>query len=77
MATQEGWVSIGEVAAHLQVTKDSIYRWTDAKGFPARRVGRLLRFRLSEVDDWVMNGGGSEFRSSPETTATRAEKSPE
>ena len=57
MATGEGWVDIAEVAAHLHVTKDSIYRWIDTKGFPARRVGRLLRFRLSEVDEWSYDGG--------------------
>ena len=44
MATEEGWVGVAEVAAHLQVARDSIYRWVDAKGFPAHRVGRLLRF---------------------------------
>jgi len=33
MATEEGWVDIGEVAAHLQVTKDSIYCWMDTKDF--------------------------------------------
>ncbi len=53
MATEEGWVDIAEVAAYLQVTKESIYRWVDSKGFPARRVGRLLRFKLSQVDEWV------------------------
>ena len=53
MSSTESWVDIGEVASHLQVTKDSIYRWVDSKGFPAHRVGRLLRFKLSEVDDWV------------------------
>ena len=62
MATEEGWVSITEVAAHLQVNKESIYRWVEAKGFPARRVGRLLRFRLSEVDEWVESGGGAPER---------------
>ena len=62
MATEEGWVSIAEVAAHLRVTKASIYRWVDAKGFPARRVGRLLRFRLSEVDEWVKAGGDDSER---------------
>ncbi len=59
MASEEGWVDIGEVAAHLSVGRDSIYRWVDTKDFPARRVGRLLRFRLSEVDEWVKAGGGS------------------
>ena len=60
MASEEGWVGIADVAAHLSVAKDSIYRWVDTKGFPAHRVGRLLRFRLSEVDEWVRTGGGTE-----------------
>ena len=59
MASEEGWVGIGEVATHLSVGKDSIYRWVDSKDFPAHRVGRLLRFRLSEVDEWVKAGGGN------------------
>ena len=58
MASEEGWVGIADVAAHLSVAKDSIYRWVDSKDFPAHRVGRLLRFRLSEVDEWVRTGGG-------------------
>ena len=41
-----------------QVGKDSICRWIEVKGLPARRVERLLRFRLSKVDDWVEAGGG-------------------
>jgi len=59
MASEEGWVGIADVADHLSVAKDSIYRWVDSKDFPAHRVGRLLRFRLSEVDEWVKSGGGS------------------
>ena len=61
MASEEGWVGIADVAAHLSVAKDSIYRWVDSKDFPAHRVGRLLRFRLSEVDEWVRTGAGSDF----------------
>ena len=53
MTSTENWVNIADVATHLQVTKDSIYRWVDSKSFPTHRVGRLLRFKLSEVDDWV------------------------
>jgi excisionase family DNA binding protein len=40
------------------VAKESIYRWIEARGLPAHRVGRLLRFRLSEIDTWVKDGGG-------------------
>ena len=71
MASEEPWVGIAEVAAHLQVAKDTVYRWVDAKGFPARRVGRLLRFRLSEVDEWVKAGGDDSESSSSDNIARR------
>jgi excisionase family DNA binding protein len=29
-------------------------------GLPAHRVGRLFRFKISEIDDWVRAGGASE-----------------
>ena len=56
---EESWVDITEVAAHLGVNKDSVYRWVDSKGFPARKVGRLLRFKLSQVDEWVESSSGA------------------
>ena len=62
IASEEGWFDIADVAAHLSVAKDSIYRWVDSKDFPAYRVGRFLRFRLSEVDEWVRTGGGRDSR---------------
>jgi len=64
------------VAAHLGVGKDSIYRWVEKRGLPARKVGRLLRFKLSEVDAWVRaGGGGGETRADPGgTSANRSRK---
>ena len=53
MDTDERWVDVEEVANHLGVRKESVYRWIDKKGFPAHKAGRLLRFKLSEVDAWV------------------------
>ena len=58
MDTVERWVSVEEVAVHLAVNKDSVYRWIEKKSFPSHRVGRLLRFKLSAVDVWVRKGGG-------------------
>lgn len=60
MAAEERWVGVDQVADHLGVNKDSIYRWVDRKGLPAHRVGRLFRFKLSEVDEWVRAGGAGE-----------------
>ena len=53
MAAEERWVGVDDVAAHLGVAKDSVYRWIDERGLPANRVGRLFRFKLSEIDEWV------------------------
>ncbi len=62
MVQEERWVGVDDVAAHLGVVKDSIYRWAENKGLPAHRVGRLLRFKLSEVDDWIQQGKGKSPR---------------
>lgn len=56
----EPWVSVDEVASHLGVAKDSVYRWIEAKSLPAHRVGRLWKFRLSEVDKWIEAGGAGQ-----------------
>lgn len=56
----EPWVSVDDVAHHLGVAKDSVYRWIERKGLPAHRVGRLWKFKLSEVDKWVKKGGASQ-----------------
>ena len=53
----ESWVSVDEVAKHLDVAKDSIYRWIEARGLPAQKIGRLWKFKLSEVDEWVRAKG--------------------
>lgn len=55
----ERWVAVDDVAAHLGVTRDSVYRWMSAKRLPAHRLGRSWRFRLSEIDKWVRSGRGA------------------
>jgi excisionase family DNA binding protein len=60
MAPEERWVGVEDVAAHLDVNKDSVYRWIEKTGLPAHRVGRLFRFKLSEVDAWVRANKASE-----------------
>lgn len=55
--TTEPWVSVDEVAKHLGVAKDSVYRWIENQSLPAHKIGRLWKFRLSEVDEWVRARG--------------------
>ncbi|MCL2830254.1 MAG: helix-turn-helix domain-containing protein [Betaproteobacteria bacterium] len=53
----EPWSSADEVVTHLGVAQDSIYRWIESKGLPAHKIGRLWKFKLSEVDAWVRARG--------------------
>ena len=56
----EPWTSVEQVAQHIGVAKDTVYRWREHKGLPAHRIGRLWKFKLTEVDQWVMVGGAAE-----------------
>lgn len=58
--TTEPWVTAEQVAQHLGIVKDTVYRWRESKGLPAHKVGRLWKFQLSEVDAWVRAGGADE-----------------
>ena len=56
----ERWLSVEEIARHLGVSKESIYRWLERAKIPAHRVGKLWKFKVSEVDRWVTVGGAEE-----------------
>ena len=60
MERQEAWVSVDVVASHLGIARDTVYRWIDSKGLPAHRIGRLWKFKLSQIDSWVEDGGADE-----------------
>lgn len=47
------WRSVQEIAEYLGVSADSVYRWVEQRGLPVHRIGRLFRFKCSEVDEWV------------------------
>ena len=56
------WQSVNEIANHLGVNRETIYRWIAKKELPAHRIGRILRFKISEVDEWV-RGDSSNVKS--------------
>lgn len=56
---EDRWLSVEEIAAHLGVKRDTIYKWIDRKGLPAHKVGRLWKFRKPEVDAWVHSGSAA------------------
>lgn len=66
------WVSADDIAGHLGVAKDSIYRWIEDRGLPAHRIGRLWKFKRSEVDEWVRSGGAGADAASDRPQEDRA-----
>lgn len=57
---QDRWLSVQEVAAHLGVSRETVYAWIKNKAMPAHRVGRHWKFKKDEVDQWVRNDGAAE-----------------
>jgi excisionase family DNA binding protein len=68
------WCSVNEVALHLGVAADTVYRWIENKGLPAHRVGRLWKCKLPEVDAWVRGGGPAETDSGGKKSQRRRSK---
>jgi len=57
--TIEKWSNLEETAEYLGVTKDTIRNWIKKTDIPAHKVGRLWKFKLSEVDEWIKNGNAA------------------
>ena len=58
----ERWLSVQEIATHLGVKTETVYVWVSKKRMPAHKVGRLWKFKVSEVDAWVHSGKAAQKR---------------
>ncbi len=56
----ERWYSVKEIMEHLGVSRDTIMKWIENKNMPATKVGRLWKFKVSEVDAWMKSGNASD-----------------
>ena len=54
---KDRWVSVDEIASHLGIKRDTVYKWINDFELPAYKIGRLWKFNLNEVDEWVRAGG--------------------
>lgn len=51
----ENWIGLPEIAEYIGVSKDTIRNWIKRSDMPAHKVGRLWKFKKSEVDLWIAN----------------------
>jgi excisionase family DNA binding protein len=53
----EKWVSIEEAASYLGVKPVTIRDWIrKGKDIPAHKIGKLWKFKKSELDEWITSG---------------------
>ena len=51
------WIGIEEAASYLSVNKDTIRNWIKKDtGIPAHKIGKLWKFKKSELDEWIQSG---------------------
>lgn len=55
--TESRWVSMNEICKHLGISRDTVMKWIGNEDLPAHKIGRLWRFQIQEVDDWVRKKG--------------------
>lgn len=49
------WLSMKEVCTYLHISRDTVMNWIKKEGMPAHQKGRLWRFDVNEVDEWMKN----------------------
>ncbi|MBI5273529.1 MAG: helix-turn-helix domain-containing protein [Chlamydiales bacterium] len=66
--TNNRWFSVDEIAQHLGVKRDTVYKWIEEKQMPAHKVGRLWKFQKIQVDVWVQSGRADQSKQAHKDT---------
>lgn len=53
---EDGWIGLDEAAKYLDVRKDTVRSWIKKTDIPAHKIGKLWKFKRSELDEWVKSG---------------------
>lgn len=56
MNNSERWLSLEDIANHIGCSKDTIRNWIKKDTIPYHKVGRMYKFKISEVDTWINSG---------------------
>jgi excisionase family DNA binding protein len=55
-------MTIHDVADYLNCHPSTVYRLCQQRKFPGFRLGGDWRFLKSEIDEWIVKGGGQPSR---------------
>jgi len=53
----ETYLTIVGLAKHLKLAEQTIRRWVLNREIPFYKIKKVIRFRLSEIEKWIDNGG--------------------
>lgn len=50
------WIGLEETANYLGVKKETVRNWIKKTDIPAHKIGKMWKFKKSELDSWVKSG---------------------
>ena len=50
------WIGIDQAASYMGVSKETIRNWIKKTDIPAHKIGKLWKFKQSELDEWIKSG---------------------
>ena len=53
----ETYLNIEELAKYLGIAEKTIRKWVFNQDIPYRKIHKVIRFRLSEIERWIDGGG--------------------
>lgn len=56
---EDRWLSVEVIAQNPGISKDTFYTWINKNKMPARKTGRLWKFKKEQVDAWVDSDGAA------------------
>lgn len=62
------WLTIEELAEHLKVSKETIYKMAKAKKIPSSKIGNQWRFNRDVIDQWLVSEANSRTTLPVQTT---------
>ena len=60
MKVERRLIGVQEVAHMLDMSKDTIYKWVTQRKIPFVKCGRLTKFDLQEIDNWIKRNSHKE-----------------
>ena len=53
---EDKWIGLEKAAEYMDVTKDTVRNWIKKTDIPAHKIGKLWKFKKSEIDEWIKSG---------------------